>query len=105
MFIQLKSKTGMFYDPETKLRLRGDEIKEVRHIGYQTRLRMNSGGISMVEAPEVAITEPIIEQAIVEETPMVVIEPVVIEEVKVEPKPRAKRKPNAKKKKTTFSLE
>jgi hypothetical protein len=95
----------MFYDPETKLRLRGDEIKEVRHIGYQTRLRMNSGGISMVEAPEVTVTEPIIEQAIVEETPMVVIEPVVIEEVKVEPKPRAKRKPNAKKKKTTFSLE
>ena len=107
MLIQLKTKTGMFYDPETKLRLRGDEIKEVKHVGYQTRLRMNSGGIAMVDKPEdvklpvvaePVIVEPIIEPVIIEDTP------VVTEEIK-EPKPKAKKKPGAKKKTKTFSLE
>lgn len=96
----------MFYDPETKFRLRGDEVKEVRHVGYQTRLRMNSGGIIMVDEPVElpAVIEQVIIEPVIEE---VVIEPVIIEEPKevIEPKPKAKRKPGSKKKKTTFSLE
>ena len=98
MLIQLKTKTGMFYDPETKLRLRGDEIKEVKHVGYQTRLRMNSGGIAMVDKPEDVKLPVVAEPVIIEDTP------VVTEEIK-EPKPKAKKKPGAKKKTKTFSLE
>lgn len=100
----------MFYDPDTKLRLRGDEIKEVRHVGYQTRLRMNSGGIIMVSEPEDSELPPvIIEQVIAVEEPVIEVvikdKPIVVEEKLEEVKPKAKRKPNAKKKKTTFSLE
>lgn len=67
MFIAIKSKTGMFYDPETRLRIHGDEIKEVKHIGYLTRQRLNSGGLVIVDSPTELVEEVVVKPVV--ETP------------------------------------
>lgn len=47
MLISL-SKPGVFYDPETKLRLEYGEVKDVLRVGSLTRQVLNGGGIIIV---------------------------------------------------------
>lgn len=57
MLISL-SKPGVFYDPETKLRLEYGEVKDVLRIGSLTRQVLNGGGIVIVSPP--VTPEPIV---------------------------------------------
>ena len=59
MFLKLSKPVGMFYDPETKLRLVMDDVKEVpTRIGSLTREWLNAGGLVTVDSlPKVIVEE------------------------------------------------
>jgi hypothetical protein len=67
MKVRLANKNALFFDPETKLRLSGGEVKEVENIGYLTRLWLNGGGI-LIEKDEVPsfLNKPVSEEVKIE---------------------------------------
>lgn len=52
MQVKLAKSNSIFYDPETKFRLSGNEVKEIEDMGYLTRQWLNGGGIVKVVVEE-----------------------------------------------------
>lgn len=59
IFVGLKGKTGRFYDPVTKFRIKLDEVKELQYpLGELTRQWLNAGGLIIAPLSTLPPQEP-----------------------------------------------